>query len=158
MGGVEELSKREIDYLLTVFKGVKERGYARHREIVEELGVSKPTVSLMVKKLEEKGLVEPAGKGVRLTEKGAGTVAEILRRHCVIETAFVSLGVSLEDACRLSWETVPILPDNAVSRIWESLGMPSKCPCGFKFPSSSKGEQVEEYEVCFPKGKLRARP
>lgn len=159
MGGVEEVNRREMDYLITIFRGLRERGYARHREIVEELGVSRPTASLMVKKLVEKGLVASAGRELKLTEKGEEAVAEILWRHGVLETALVLLGVSLEEACRIAWEIELILPENTVESIWRNLGMPSKCPCGLKFPLRWASVSLEDYPVCLAsKARRHERP
>lgn len=83
------------------------QGEVRSVDVARELGVSKPSVSVAVKKLQGEGL---AGKdengGLFLTESGQAYAAAVLERHTVIETLLVfALGVDAktahEDACRM---------------------------------------------------------
>lgn len=145
---VEELNRREMDYLLSIFINSKSKGYARNSEIVKELGVSKATASLMVKKLAEKNLVTASRRGVYLTERGRRIVREILWRHGTIEAALSKLGVPIREACRITWEIQLILPEEAVRVIWQALGAPRVCPLGVRFPRKGEESPVEEYDVC----------
>jgi DtxR family Mn-dependent transcriptional regulator len=56
-------------------------------EIAEYLDVTSPTVSSMIKKLEEHGLVDREEyRGVTLTEEGEIVALEILRHHRILES------------------------------------------------------------------------
>jgi len=151
VSAVEELNRREADYLLSIFLNSKSKGYARHSEVVKELRVSKPTASLMVKKLTKKKFVASSRKGVRLTERGRAAVAELLWRHGVIEAALSRLGVSAAEACKVTWEIELLLPGEVVEVIWRALGAPCVCPCGVRFPTIDEKTRLEDYEACgFP--------
>ena len=50
-GEASQLSQRRIEYLISIFRHSKKRGYARQYELIRDLGISKPTASLMVRKL-----------------------------------------------------------------------------------------------------------
>ncbi|WP_327052393.1 metal-dependent transcriptional regulator [Halomicrococcus gelatinilyticus] len=55
-------------------------------EIADELDVTPPTVTSMVEKLEERGLVEREKyKGVELTTEGETVALEVLRHHRLLE-------------------------------------------------------------------------
>ncbi len=148
MSVVEELNKREADYLLSIFLNSRDKGYARNMEIVRMLKVSKPTVTLMVRKLERRKLVVSERSGVRLTDKGVEVVARILWGHGVLETALARLGVPTRDACKIAWEIELRVPEKILNTIWRNLGEPEVCPCGLRFPRPSKWENVERYGLC----------
>ena len=146
---VEKLNKREVDYLLLIFLKSRDIEYVKQKELREELKVSKPTVSLMIKKLSKKELVTSGKEGVRLTEKGEKTVLNLLWRHGVLENALVSLGLPAKKACEITCEIELLIPEEAVTLIWEKLGMPRQCPCGIEFPTEESGE-LFSYSVCRP--------
>lgn len=148
MGDSDRLSVRELDYLLAIFKKYVREGYARNKQIVEELKVSKSTASLMVKKLSRRGLVTETGRRLRLTDKGERVVAEKLWRHCVLENALHFLGTSVKDSCRISWKIEHVFPTEVLEEIWERLGRPLECPCGIKFPERTSSIRPAEFDVC----------
>ncbi len=82
------LSDSMEDYL----KGIYHLQYGsddrvRTAEIAEELDVTPPTVTSMLDKLEDRGLVDREKyKGVRLTEKGETVALEVIRHHRLLET------------------------------------------------------------------------
>ncbi|MCS7125392.1 MAG: metal-dependent transcriptional regulator [Aigarchaeota archaeon] len=148
MEDVRELSVREVEYLLTVFRKCREKGYTRNKHVVEELKVSKSTASLMIKKLSDMGLVVSTGRRLRLTDKGEKVIAEKLWKHGVLENALYSLGTSLKDSCRISWKIENVFSTEVVEEIWENLGRPYECPCGLKLPDRSSSKRLKEYPVC----------
>ena len=78
----------------------------RSIDIVNELGFSKPSVSIAMKNLRENGyiLVDKDGY-ITLTDKGMEIAAKMYERHKLFSKLFVSLGVSeataSKDACRV---------------------------------------------------------
>ena len=75
-------------------------------DIVNQLGFSKPSVSVMLKKLKEDGyLVIDANSHITLTEKGMTIADKIYHRHQILTAFFVHLGVdetiAETDACKI---------------------------------------------------------
>lgn len=148
MSGVDDLTAREAEYLLAVFKHSREKGYVRQFEILRELKVGKSTASLMIKKLAKKGYLTMWKREIALAEKGRRAVKELLWKHGVIESALVRLGVSFEEACAVTWEISSKIPGEVVKCIWMRLGKPETCPCGHYFPSADHEADLKKFEVC----------
>lgn len=94
------------DYLETILLLSKRIGDVRSIDIVNELGYSKPSVSVAMKKLREQNLISVASNGfISLTATGLDVATRIYERHIFITKALVSLGVpediAKKDACRM---------------------------------------------------------
>ncbi|MEM2069005.1 MAG: metal-dependent transcriptional regulator [Nitrososphaerota archaeon] len=142
-----KISLRELDYLLAIFKKSRGSGYARNKHVVEELGVSKSTASLMIKKLRRIGLVCGSRK-LKLTSVGEDILIEKFWKHGVIENALHRLGIPLDESCRLSWRIEPLLSRELVEHIWKTLNEPSRCPCGINLPDRRSSKSLREYNIC----------
>lgn len=78
----------------------------RSVDIAEELDVTKPSVSVAMKKLRENECIVVSKSGfITLTEKGMEIASSIYERHTFISNWLISLGVPEEtavaDACRM---------------------------------------------------------
>lgn len=99
--------KRTVeDYLKTIYSLRLEKGSARGTEIAERLGVSRPTVSVALKSLQEEGyLLIDGGHEIHLTEKGYEIAVKIYERHRTLTGLLMEIGVdeqtALADACRM---------------------------------------------------------
>ena len=94
------------DYLESILVLQERLGQVRSIDIVNELGYSKPSVSIAMKKLRENGYISMAGDGrITLNESGLEIASKVYDRHKVISRLFVQLGVSpqvaAEDACKV---------------------------------------------------------
>lgn len=70
------------DYLEQIFHLIEDKGYARPIEISQNLGISQASVTNMLKRLDDEGLVKHIKyRGTTLTEKGHTIATEIIRRH-----------------------------------------------------------------------------
>ena len=87
-------------------------------DICSYLGYSRPTVSIILKKMKEEGLVNvDSDNHITLTDAGLSVAERIYDRHNVLSDFFILLGVkkdqALEDACKiehdLSDETYSLL-------------------------------------------------
>lgn len=93
-------------YLETILLLQKKNQFVRSIDIAMELGYSKPSVSVAVKKLVSEGfiIVEVGGK-IELTELGKQKAIDIYDRHRVITELLVWIGanwvVAEENACRI---------------------------------------------------------
>ncbi|QLC34111.1 metal-dependent transcriptional regulator [Halarchaeum sp. CBA1220] len=76
------------DYLKAIYVLEREDGApVRTSALAEYLGVTPPTVTSMIEKLEERGLLDREKyKGVELTEEGETVALEVLRHHRLIES------------------------------------------------------------------------
>ena len=102
-------AKTTENYLETILMLSKKNGMVRSVDIANELGYSRPTVSVAMKDFREKGYVTVDGCGlVSLTPEGLKIAETIYERHVVLSNILMDLGVSEEvaraDACRLEHE------------------------------------------------------
>ena len=94
------------NYLEAVLKTSQKKGYVRSVDIANDLGVSKPSVSVAMKRFREEGYVTIDTDGcIRLTEKGAAIAERVYERHRLIAQILIRLGVSeetaFEDSCKI---------------------------------------------------------
>jgi DtxR family Mn-dependent transcriptional regulator len=124
------------EYLETIYK-LAGNELTRPTLIAEAMGVSGPTVTATLKRLEAQGLVNREGTGVRLTEEGVVRSVDIVRKHRIAERFLVDvLGLDWEaaheDACLLEHALSPRVLE-ALERL---LGDPTVCPHGHPIPSA----------------------
>lgn len=94
------------NYLETILILSQSNPYVRSIDIVNEMGFSKPSVSIAMKKLRENGYISMDEKGhITLEEPGREVAEKIYERHTVLSRLLESLGVDREvaeeDACRM---------------------------------------------------------
>ena len=94
------------DYLETILLLQKRTGQVRSIDIATEMNFSKPSVSVAMKNLREKGYITMAGNGyITLTASGLQRAESVLERHTLLSDWLISIGVSretaLEDACKI---------------------------------------------------------
>ena len=94
------------NYLETIYMLQKNKGTCRSVDIANELGFSKPSVSVAMKNLRENGFIEVMGDGnIQLLEPGKKIAEELFERHTMLTECLISLGVpkevAVEDACRI---------------------------------------------------------
>lgn len=94
------------NYLETILILQRRKGDVRSIDIVNELEFSKPSVSVAMKNLREKGLIEMSPDGyITLLEGGREIAERIYERHTLLADWLTALGVNpqvaAEDACRM---------------------------------------------------------
>ena len=94
------------DYLEQILVLLETKGYARSTDIADGLEVTKPSVSVAMKKLRENGYISmEKGGQISLTDKGYPIARRIYDRHKTLTRFFVTLGVEEEtarkDACKI---------------------------------------------------------
>ena len=99
-------SESEEMYLETILILHGKSNKVRSIDIAKELGFSKPTVSVALKKMREAGLLTVGEDGsVLLTESGSAVAEQIYERHNVLASMLMSVGVdedtAFADACRM---------------------------------------------------------
>src|SRR3989442_11713888 len=74
------------DYLKAIYPLSSQGGFAATSDIAALLEVAPPSVSGMVKRLSETGLIEHVPyRGVQLTAQGRRAALRMIRRHRVLE-------------------------------------------------------------------------
>ena len=94
------------DYLEAILVIGRRRGTVRSIDIANELHFSKPSVSVAMKNLREKGHIQGDGSGfITLTPSGREIAEMIYERHRLLSSWLMRLGVPAEtaqqDACRI---------------------------------------------------------
>ncbi len=94
------------DYLESILLLKKRIGIVRSIDIVNELGYSKPSVSVAMKKLRENALITVDHNGhIELTDEGLTIATRIYDRHQFLTNILVHMGVdkevAKEDACKM---------------------------------------------------------
>ena len=94
------------DYLETILMLQKSRGQVRSIDIANEMNFTKPSVSVAMKNLREKGYITMDITGyITLTETGRQRAEDVLERHTILADLLMYIGVSKEtalaDACKV---------------------------------------------------------
>lgn len=88
-------TERMEDYLEVMYELVQHKGYATSIDTAECLGVSQPSVSKMMRRLDQCGLIEyEKYRGTRLTQKGFRIARAIHKTHSIISEFLRLIGVS----------------------------------------------------------------
>lgn len=127
------------DYLKTIYVLQKETGErVSTSAIAERVGVTSPTVTSMLDKLTERGLVEREKyKGVELTQEGETVAIEVLRHHRLIESYLASeLDYDWTDVHDEADRLEHHISERFESRIAEVLGDPRVDPHGDPIPTA----------------------
>lgn len=125
-----EVTKKERDCLIVLSRLQEGDFPARLSEISRDMGIKAPTALNLIERLEEKLLVEKKKGMVLLTPEGQEMVSELLFVHRIMETLFVTSGVSTENACEEVEKFDYLIPLSSATKLSKSLGNPKKCPHG----------------------------
>ncbi|MGN0779079.1 MAG: metal-dependent transcriptional regulator [Aristaeellaceae bacterium] len=94
------------DYLEAILMLRQQKGYVRSVDIAAMLNVTKPSVSIAMKRLRENGYILMAEDSlITLTAQGEAIASRMLERHRTLAAFLEALGVdkqtALEDACKI---------------------------------------------------------
>lgn len=129
-------SERVEEYLEAIFKRQAKETPVSTSALAEDLKVSLPAVTDMMRRLQDSGFVEyEPNKGVSLTGEGRQKAVSIVRRHRLWERFLTDiLGLKWdkahEEACRLEHATSPETEDRLASLIGDT----DTCPHGHPIP------------------------
>jgi DtxR family Mn-dependent transcriptional regulator len=135
----KSLSRSVEDYLKVVFN-LTERGEAASTSaIADALEVQPASVTGMVKRLAESGLLEHLPyRGVRLTDLGSREALRVIRRHRILETYLAErLGYSWDDVHDEAERLEHAASDQLIERMANALQYPSHDPHGAPIPTSA---------------------
>jgi len=134
----ETLTRSVEDYLKAIYQLSPEGRPASTSEIAHLLALSPPSVTGMVKRLSEQGLLEHIPyRGVQLTDQGRHAALRMVRRHRLIEAYLVEfLGYSWDTVHEEAERLEHAVSDTLVERMAGALGHPSVDPHGDPIPSA----------------------
>src|SRR5262245_46243140 len=143
----ESLTRSVEDYLKAIYRLSLAGQPASTSQIASLLELSAPSVSGMVKRLAEQGLLEYLPyKGVQLTDEGRRVALRMVRRHRMIETYLVEfLGYSWDTVHEEAERLEHAVTDTLVERMAAALGHPAVDPHGDPIPTADGS--VDEHEL-----------
>lgn len=126
------------DYLKTILALTREGGQASNQAVAEALDVRPPSVTGMIKRLADQGLLDHVPyRGVRLTEAGRHEALRILRRHRILETYLTErLGYHQHDVHAEAERLEHAASDRLIEAMAEALDDPRLDPHGAPIPSA----------------------
>ncbi len=134
----EPLTRSVEDYLKAIYRLSPGGRHASTSGIAHLLELSAPSVSGMVKRLSELGLLEHTPyKGVQLTDAGRRAALRMVRRHRLIEAYLVEFLAYSWDIVHAEAERLEhAVSDALVERMAAALGHPSVDPHGDPIPAA----------------------
>jgi DtxR family Mn-dependent transcriptional regulator len=141
-------------YLEAIYYIWNEGEAVRSARLADWLSVSRPTVTVAVRRMSRDGLVRlNARKEIELTARGRRMAESIVRRHRIMER-WLTDGLGLdwvtadEEAARLEHA----VSDVVEKRLYEVLGRPATCPHGNPIPGYSEAAPDEVRLTALPEG------
>ncbi|MEY2966722.1 MAG: hypothetical protein RLY50_772, partial [Actinomycetota bacterium] len=105
--------------------------------VAERLRVSRPSVSEMIKRMTDEGLVVVNDSRISLTVAGQRLAERVVRRHRLAERFMTDiLGLSWALAHREAGKWEHVLSDEVEEAMSRVLGNPTTCPHGNPIPGS----------------------
>lgn len=98
--------KTTEEYVETIYILEKRNGFAKTGQISSEMGIQSSSVTEMLQKLQEQGVIQyKPYKGALLTETGKKLATELMKKHKIIADFLEIIGVERElaeaDACQI---------------------------------------------------------
>ncbi|HET7095029.1 MAG TPA: metal-dependent transcriptional regulator [Thermomicrobiales bacterium] len=126
------------DYLKGIYRLQEAGPVVTTQALAEELGISGPSATNMVKRLHDLRLVEHAPyHGVRLTPAGERVALEVVRHHRLLERYLAeSLGYAWDEVHAEAERLEHLMSDELEARMDRALGYPTRDPHGDPIPTA----------------------
>ncbi len=133
------LSEAQEDYLKQIYFLTETLPLAGTQALADKLGVAPASVTVMIQKLGDMGLVEyEQYKGVRLSDSGLAAALELLRHHRLLETFLhQALGYGWDEVHEEAEKLEHYISETFEARMAAWLGHPSRDPHGDPIPDSN---------------------
>ncbi len=137
LSGDKRITPAMEDYLKEAFKLQEEGHPATTQRLAERLGFSGPSVTNMVKRLDELRLARHTPyQGIELTEAGNRVALEVIRHHRLIELYLANaLGYEWDEVHEEAERLEHYVSEALEERMAQALGYPSFDPHGDPIPS-----------------------
>ena len=131
------MPSESVENYLTALLRLEEAGDAATTSLLaERLQVARPSVTGMLKRLGDEGLVHHVPyRGARLTPRGRRQARAVIRRHRLVESFLVgTLGMAPDAVHDEAHRLEHALSDEVVDRLDAWLGRPRRDPHGRPIP------------------------
>jgi DtxR family Mn-dependent transcriptional regulator len=130
-------TQAQQDYLKALYQLQGDRRAVPTSELAQRLRISAASVSEMVGRLSEQGLVaHDRYRGQHLTDEGRALALELVRHHRLLEMFLVQvLGYGLDEVHEEADRLEHVISERMEERIFELLGRPELDPHGHAIPS-----------------------
>lgn len=144
--GSEDYTAPVEDYLKVIYEIERSSGAAATTDIASRLAIAPASVSGMMRRLAEQGLVDHERyHGVRLTDEGRRVALRMLRRHRVIESYLTrALGYEWDRVHDEAERLEHAASDDLIDRMEAAIGAPAVDPHGAPIPT--REGQIDEQE------------
>lgn len=122
------LSEKEMIYMKEVYRGGVQG--VRLSMLATALGISPPSALEEVRHLQKKALLKNEGGRITISKNGMKVLEALRITHIAFETAFVRLGMPVEDVCAAVHVFDFKVPQELGLKIYRAVGKPAKCPNG----------------------------
>ena len=131
------------DYLKVIYEIERLSGAAATTDIAHRLAIAPASVSGMVRRLAEQGLLaHERYRGVRLTDEGRRIALRMLRRHRIIEAYLTqALGYAWDRVHDEAERLEHAASDELVDRMAAAMGEPSVDPARCADPDSRRRDR-----------------
>jgi DtxR family Mn-dependent transcriptional regulator len=132
------------EYCECIFELAEDDVEVIQARIAERLGVSRPAVSEMIKRLESEGLITNDGR-IALTRAGDTLAERVVRRHRLAERFLTDvLNLPWAEAHHEAGKWEHIMSDSVECALDEFLGSPTTCPHGNPIPGSGYVDEAPQ--------------
>ena len=133
------------DYVKAIYELSRRSGAASSSDVAARLAVARPSVSAMVGRLAEQGLVtHERHQGLKLTKAGRAVALRLIRRHRVIEAYLVTaLGYTWDQVHDEAERLEHTASDDLVNRMARAIDEPDVDPHGAPIPTT-RGTVAEQ--------------
>lgn len=141
------MTSNKEDYLKAIYESGGMENYVPNKLIAEKLSIAAASVSEMLTKLQQSGLIKyRAYHGSKLTEKGLEACIHVVRSHRLWEVFLMRcLGYTWREAHEDAHLLEHIAPERMMDRLDSFLNFPQTCPHGARIPAKGKKTADIEY-------------
>jgi DtxR family transcriptional regulator, Mn-dependent transcriptional regulator len=135
--GQPQVTHAMEDYLKAIYRLRESSAQVTTQQLAEELGVTGPSVTNMIKRLHDLRLLRHSRyRGVELTEAGTKIALEVLRHHRLLELYLAeTLGMPWDQVHAEAERLEHHLSEQVEARMDSALGYPTHDPHGDPIPS-----------------------
>jgi DtxR family Mn-dependent transcriptional regulator len=125
------------EYCETIYELAEDDVAVIQARIADRLGITRPAVSEMIRRMEAEGLVSLDGKSIVLTDAGLQLATTMVRRHRIAERFLTDiLGLSWASAHHEAGKWEHVISPEVESALAAYMGSPQTCPHGNPIPGS----------------------
>ncbi|MCZ6678886.1 MAG: metal-dependent transcriptional regulator [Candidatus Poribacteria bacterium] len=137
------------DYLKAIYLLQKGEEKVSTTAIAEQMNVSAPSVTGMIRKLTTMGLIDHTSyQGVQLTEGGKKVAKEVLRHHRLLELYLVEImGFTWDKVHDEADKLEHVISEEFEEKMSDALGHPTTDPHGHAIPAKDGAVKEVSYET-----------